>query len=317
MSRFLQELESRTLFAADYAADQAQIVADAAAARDALKSASLQIAAGVKVIATDLRAGRTPANQAANAGLLRTLKSHVASARATLRADTMHLLGAGTALSRRVAASAQRLTLDPGNPLILAKLAADVPALQMVIQTRMDQLQTDLQNISLDTDVAAIVAANPANTDLATHADAAQTSGSAAVNAFVGAATTFATDVAGLITDVDQLPKTPNIVGNYNGVGVTTAGEGIGHKVSLAVHITGEADDGSLTGMVTVTQAGEPANMLTLTGSVTEDGTFSATLDDPSGMNGGATLAGNVVGKTISGTYVGSADSGTFSIKRP
>src|SRR5436305_15048871 len=56
MSRFLQALESRTLFAVDFGAAQAQVVADAVAARAALESASAGIAAGIKMISAGPRA---------------------------------------------------------------------------------------------------------------------------------------------------------------------------------------------------------------------------------------------------------------------
>src|SRR5438067_2329214 len=119
MSRFIQSLESRTLFTASFANDQLQILADAAAIKGALKSAGAVMAADMKLIAADVKAVTTTANKATNAELLTALKADVTQALALLRADQTPLL-ASAGLARRAAAEGQSLTLNPVNPTVRA-----------------------------------------------------------------------------------------------------------------------------------------------------------------------------------------------------
>jgi hypothetical protein len=315
MSHFIQTLESRTLFAATLAEDQLIILADAVAARASLKVAASTMSADVKAIAADLRPLTTASNRAANAGLLKALKADVAVTLATLRADGKALLAKSTAMARRVAAVGKALQLRPGTPALQARLAADLPALQAAITAAMANIQTHLNAIDLATELNAIVNANPSGTALAAHAQAAESNVSTVIGSFAAAVNEFQTDVGTLITNASSLPTGPYLVGNYTGAATATTGPEAGVKFALTVEFTSQGADGALAGTVTVKAPNEPAMSMTLVGSVSEDGTFTATLtgDTP---DEGVTLTGQVTGSIISGTYVGTGDTGTFTLKR-
>jgi len=324
MSRFVQSLESRTLFAATptkatFITDELHIFADAATTRADLKAAAAVIAADTKTIAADLKSLSTASNKASNAALLKTLKVDEVKALVTLRVDEAVLLGPATGLSRRSAAHGIALLLHPTNVHLQALVAADEAALAIVTTAPLAKLKVDTQNVGIGTDLTNIANANPSSTLLATHIQNFGNDGMTAVTNFVTAAMKFTTDVGTLAADLGATPTTgttiPNLVGTFNGSATATAGTHVGRVSTLVVHITTEGANGSLTGSITITNPGSSPMTQTLTGMVTANGTFTATVTDSSGN--GATLSGTAVGKTISGTYAstgGSSDSGTFKV---
>lgn len=313
MSSFIQSLENRTLFAAAFAAEQAQVVADAAAVRLALNTASKAIAAEVKTLAADLRPLTTPTNRATNRALLKALKTDVAASMKTLRLDGRNLLTKSTALSRKVAATGHRLTLRPGDPKLMAKLATDLPALVVTTAASVLQLGADLAAVDFAPELTALAAANPTGTVLAGHAISAGVNAAASLAAFAAAAATFQTNVGILASHVDALPDTPSLVGTWAGDGDETFGPDTGTHFALVARFTSQSATGALTGTVRVTPTGGGTVTMTLTGTVTEDGAFNATA---TGNGETSTLTGTVNGSTISGTYTGTEGGGTFSITR-
>lgn len=326
MSRFVQSLESRTLFAATptkatFITDELRIFADAATTRADLKATAAVIAADTKTIAADLKSLSTASNKASNDALLKTLKTDEIKTLVTLRVDEAVLLGPTTGLSRRSAAHGMALLLHPTNVHLQALVAADEAALGTVTAAPLAKLKADSKASAIGTDLMNIAAANPSSTLLATHIQNFQTDGNTAVGNFVAAAMKFTTDVGTLASDLSATPTTaaiPNLVGTYNGSATATAGSHVGRVSTLVVHITTEGANGSLTGSITITNPGSSPMTQSLTGMVTANGTFTATVTDTSG--GGATLAGTAVGKTISGTYASTGtggDSGTFTVHMP
>lgn len=316
MSRFIQSLEARTLFAAAFAAEQAQVVADAAAARAALNSAVKTVATDIKTLTADLRPLTTPANRAANAALLKAVKADVAASVKTLRADARTLLTKSTALARKVAATGNGLTQRPGNPKLMAKLAADLPALILTTQASMAQLSTHIAAMDIEPELTALTAANPAGTVLAGHAVSTVINAGAALTVFGNAAVTFATDVATLAAHVDALPDTPSLVGSWAGGADETSGPEAGLHITLVAKFTSQGLDGSVAGTIRGTPTGGTTVTMTLVGTIAEDGTFTATGTPTGSLQSTTTLTGTLSGNTITGTYVTATGGGTFSISR-
>ena len=324
MSRFVQYLEPRTLFTATptkatFFADALQIFADAATTRADLKATAAVVAADTKTIAADLKSISTASNKASNAALLRTLKIDEIKTLVTLRVDENVLVGPTSGLSRRSAAHGIELLSHPTNVHLQALVSADEAALGTETAAPLAKLKADSNATSIGTDLMNIANANPSSTLLATHLQNFQTDGNTAVGNFVAAAMKFTTDVGTLASDLSATPTTaaiPNLVGTFNGSATATAGNHVGRVSTLVVTITAEGTNGSLTGSVTITNPGSSPMTQSLTGMVTANGTFTATV---SGAGGGATLSGTAVGNTISGTYAstgGGNDSGTFSVHK-
>ena len=316
MSAFIQSLEGRTLFAAAFAAEQLKVVADAAAARAALTAAAKTMAAEMKTLATDLRPLATPTNRAANLALLKALKADVAASVKTLRLDARNLLTRSTALSRRVAATGNALTLRPGNPQLMARLAADLPALVLTTQASLAQLSADIAAMDIEPELTALTAANPTAAVLAGHALGTLVNAGAALSTFGTAAVTFATDVATLATRVDALPDTPSLIGTWAGGADETFGPEAGLHVTLVAKFTSQRIDGALTGTIRGTPTGGTTINMTLVGTIAEDGTFTATATPTGDLQSTTTLTGTLSGNTISGTYATAQGGGTFSISR-
>ena len=315
MSRFVQSLESRTLFAAAFAAEVSQVSADAAAARTALNVAVKTVATDIKTLAADLRPLTTATNRAANVALLRTLKADVAAGVKTLRLDARNLLTKSTALAQG-SRHRQRPDAAPGNPKLMAKLATDLPALVTTTQAAMAQLGADIDAMDIEPELTALTAANPTGTILAGHALTLLVNAGAALTAFGTVAQTFGTDVATLASHVDALPDTPSLVGNWAGGADETFGPEAGLHITLVGKFTSQAIDGSLAGTIRGTPTGGTTITMTLVGTIAEDGAFTATGTPTGSVQSTTTLTGTLSGNTISGTYVTSTGGGTFSISR-
>lgn len=323
MSRFVQSLEPRTLFAATptkatFIADEVQIFADAATTRADLKATAAIVAADTKTIAADLKSISTASNKASNAALLKQLKTDEVKTLVTLRVDEAILLGPASGLSRRSAAHGIELLSHPTNVHLQALVSADEAALGTVTTAPLAKLKADSNASAIGTDLMNIANANPSSTLLATHVQNFESDGNTATGNFVAAAMKFTTDVATLASDLGATPTTgaiPNIVGTYSGSATSTAGNHVGRVSTLSVQIASETAGGAFTGTVTVTQPGSSPMTSTMTGTVTANGTFTATLMDSGGNT--TTLNAHVTATTISGTYASSGgDSGTFSVHK-
>ena len=317
MSRFVQVLETRTLFAAGMFSDeQAQVVADAAAARAALTAAAKTVAADLRTLAADLRPLTTAENRATNAALLKALKADVAAGVKTLRLDAQNLLTKSTALARRVAATGNALAQRPGTPRLMERLAADLPALVSTTQASMTQLSADIAATDIEPELTALTAANPTAAVLAAHALTTLVNAGAALTVFGDAAVTFATRVAALATAVDALPDTPSLVGTWAGGADETSGPEAGLHITLLAKFTDQNLDGSLTGTIRGTPTGGTTIAMTLVGTIAENGTFPATATPTGDLQSTTTLTGTLSGNTISGTYVTAQGGGTFTLSR-
>jgi hypothetical protein len=323
MCRFIQSLESRTLLSATLTremvlADQMGVIADVAATRVNFKAVASGIAADTRTIAADLKSLATPASRTANAALLATLRADAHTGLATLRADNAHLLGVTSGVLHRSSAHALALLAHPTNTKLQALVAADMAALATVAAAPLAQLQADLQGFSLDADLTGIADANPTGTQLATDVAGAKTSQAAAIGTFGASAVKVQTDAGALATDLAAAPtgSYPDLVGTYTGSTKTTSGSHAGTVGTLVVTITGESATGALTGSVTVTNPGQPAENQSLSGTVGTGGSFSATVTGTAGE--GATLAGKASATKIGGTFASldGRDGGTFSVTR-
>jgi hypothetical protein len=316
MSQLIQSLEGRTLFAAAFGAEQAQVLADAAAARAALTAAAKTVSTDIKTLTADLRPLTTAANRATNLALLKALKADVAVSVKTLRLDARNLLSKSTALSRRVAATGNALTLRPGNVKLMDKLAADLPALVLTTAASMAQLSADMAAMDIEPELTALTAANPTGTVLAGHAVSTLVNAGAALVAFGTAATTFQADVAILAARVDALPDTPSLVGTWAGGADETFGPEAGLHITLVAKFTSQGIDGSLAGTVRGTPTGGTTITMTLVGTIAEDGTFTATATPTGSLQSTTTLTGTLSGNTLSGTYTTDQGGGTFTLTR-
>jgi hypothetical protein len=310
MTSFIQSLESRTLFA--FADDYLAIAADAAAGREAMKAAASVMRADLKEMTVAVRAASTPANRASNAGELRLLKADVTGSLAELRASTRRLFGRTTAVARRVATTAGVLQSRPGNLRLQARLASALSALGTVSTTDLVDVDEDLSALNPAPTYNILAFANPSVAPLAA---AALANVAGAVNSVDAAVTEFAADLETLFANAGNLPTGPQLVGRYIGTARDTTGPFAGVRTGLEVQFQSQAEDGSLTGLVGISEPGEALRILTLTGTVTEAGVLTGTLAGPDPEDD-ITLTGTVIGNTITGTYTSPNGVGTFTIRR-
>ena len=327
MSRFIQSLESRTLFAATpvtkaaLLADRAALVADAKMAKADVVALGASLKTDTQSIQTDLKG-----SGAANAALLRTLRSDEGKTRGTVNKDLNTLLGPALGLASRSIAHAIAL-INHSSPAVEARITADLTALATVIAAPLAKLEADLQAPAIGTDLSAITSANPTNTTLASDSSKLQTDASTAVGTLTGATSTFQDGISTVSSDVAAAPPgptgpggstIPNLVATYTGTSTETVGTHVGRVAALQVTFSSESAAGALTGTATVTEPGNSPVSFSVSGSVDASGAFTATFTDTSGQGQGATITGHVSGKTVSGTYHGNAgDSGTFTASKP
>jgi hypothetical protein len=321
MSKFIQSLESRTLLSgtpvtqATLAADDALIVANAATAKGDLKTLSAAAKADMKTIQTDLKG--LPKT---NAPLLKKLKADESKLLVQITKDLNALLNPGKALGKRATVDGESL-LKKATARLQAKVGAEGTTLGLVTLATLAKLQADSQGTAIVADLQALAAANPGSAVIAADTTKTMTDLSTQNMALVTAATTFQTGTGTLATDLGSAASAssifPTVTGTYSGTATETAGKHVGRVAAMSFDFTGESPAGALTGTVTLTEPGNSPVTLTLAGTVTATGAFSATLTDPSGQGNDATLAGKVLGTTITGTYQatgGGSSRGTFSV---
>ena len=318
MSRFIQSLESRQLLSAvpvdkpTLVADQALVVADGAAARADLRSLAAVVRTDTAKIQTDLR-GLPKTNLV----LMRTLRTDEAKLLAHVTVDLNQLLNPGTAVARQSTA-AGGLLLTRATLGLQARVGAEVTALGTITVAPLAKFQDDLQGTAVLADLQALVDANPTATTLATDAAQMMTDTSDAATTLGNSASAFATDVGGLAADLGSALANssllPMLTGTYSGSARKTGGNHIGQVTALTMDITSEGTDGSLSGSLMIAETGNGPATLTLTGTVSDTGAFTASVTD--GGNNDSVLTGKVVGTTITGTYGGGGDSGVFSLHK-
>jgi hypothetical protein len=326
MSRFIQSLESRTLFAASpvtkatLLADRAAILAEAKAARADLGALGATLNADTRVVQTDLRG-----SGASNAALFRTLRGDEGKTRATVNKDLNTLLGPTLGLANRTIGHGIAL-INHSSAAIDARITADLAALATAIAAPLAKLETDLQAPTIGTDLQAISSANATNTTLATDISKLEGDTSTAAATLTAGTTTFQGGIDTVSSDVAAAPPgptgpggstIPNVVATYSGTATETSGTHAGRVSTLQMTFTSESATGAFSGTGTVTNPGQTANSFNVTGSVSANGTFTATFVDPTGQQHGATLTGHVSGNTISGTYQSNGTSGTFTASKP
>ena len=200
MSRFIEPLESRTLLSASastLSTDFSAIATDAGAVKSAFIQLEVALAGDYKAILTDLKGSKGSSSQ------LKTLKSDGKKALNTLKKDGLALL--------KAAVIAKRATTD-GTKLIAksstaqtTKVNKDITALGSATTTPLANIQNDSQHTGIGSDLDALAAANPSNTQLATDAAKTKTDANTQGSAFVSASQTFSDAVATLKTDLATL----------------------------------------------------------------------------------------------------------------
>lgn len=328
MSRLIQSLEPRTLFSATSAeaalllGDARQVTASAAGVRTDLRVAISTATTGLNKVAADVKTTTTPANRASNAALVRALRAGELSTFAKLRVDQTALLTIGASLSTRSVADARALLLHPTSATIQARVAADITALTTEPAARLATFQADAQSDLIGAALANLIAANSANTALATDAGDFQSGGAAAaaIGNVITAAGSFTGTISTLGTDVNSTTTgstVPNLVGTYLGQ-VTDGSHNAGLPSNWTLDITTEGADGSFSGTITTTQNGNTSSQTeSVTGSVTAAGSFSLTVSDPTTHQAGGSLTGTVSGTTLSGTFDdGIGGTGPFTLTK-
>ncbi|HEX5243205.1 MAG TPA: hypothetical protein VFW23_08055 [Tepidisphaeraceae bacterium] len=321
MSRFIQSLESRTLLSASSTevatllADVKQVKATSVTVRADMKLAAAAATADLRHITADLKSSTTSANRAANAGLLKAVKTADASDLAKLKTDQTALLAAGASLSAHSAADAKALLLHPTSTVLQAKVAADVNALSTQPAAKLAIFQADTQSNPIQTPLDNLVSANQSNTALVTDVGDFGGSGTLATafSNLTTAVADFINTLASLSTDVTAASAgstLPNMVGTFTGQ-VSDGSHNQGLASNWTLVITTEGTDGTFSGTLTTTSNGntqsETANV---SGSVAANGSFSLTVSDSSNQQSGGSMTGTISGTTLSGTFSDAAGGG-------
>jgi hypothetical protein len=202
MSRFIQSLESRTLFAVTaptLAADLSAITGDDKAVRTDLTSLQKSAAADQKTLSADLKGSGS-----ANAALLRMLKVDENRALAAIKKDVNSLLKA-TSLSRKSVNQGQALIKKPTSTSLQKNVSADVNSLNTATTAPLSNLQSDTMGTGVGSDLTAITNANPSNTALATDVATARSDLSTLGTALTTGAQKYSTDVHTLASDLSTL----------------------------------------------------------------------------------------------------------------
>lgn len=323
MSRFIQSLEPRTLLSATVTkatllADRAALLAEAKSARGGLTALVATLTHDTKTVQTDLKGGPKT-----DATLLKTLRTDEGATKALVHKDLNALLGPSQALANRTIGQGLA-SMSHSNATLQAKIAADLAQLATVTAAPLAKLSADLQAATVGADLQAIGAANPANATLVADIAKLESDVSTAGGTLSTAATSFQTGVSTASSDVAAAPAgptgptgstIPTITGSYSGSATATAGNHVGRVQSLHITISTESAAGALTGSAVV-QGSNGTSTQTLTGTVDANGTFTATVVDPTDPTNGATLSGHVSGHTITGTYQSTGDSGTFTVTK-
>lgn len=205
MGRFVQQLESRTLFAATPLAaaglvtDLAAIAADLKAVKTTLTASAKAIGPDLKKLATDLKT----AGGADNLALARKLVPDANKTFAVLRSVMAKMTGPVMGASARSVAHGVALARNSGTAAI-ANVQADVALLANIMTAPMTSAANALAASAIAGDIAAAGTNNPANDTIA--ADLAKvTADQATFAGFTGAAQSLLGNLTKLSTDLAAL----------------------------------------------------------------------------------------------------------------
>lgn len=177
MSKFVQTLEPRTLFAAtatELSTDLSNVIHDAAATRVALHAERSAAIADEHAVLVSLRG---LSNKQQNAALVRTLNIDDASHSAKVGVAQARFLDKAVALSAIATAEGKALLLHPTNTHLQARFTAAVSALDTQLPPLLSNLQSlnSAAVLAYATDMNAIANANPSSTAVAGNVATAKT----------------------------------------------------------------------------------------------------------------------------------------------
>jgi hypothetical protein len=204
MNRYLEGLENRTLNSATPAvlfADEMKLAADSKATVVALRQLRPAVAVDLKNVRADVMAlPKSPANIA----LANALKNHSNQFAAILLSDYNKLIAISTRAMNRVMVDGFKLKLKPTNVTLQAKLQADLVNFEAAIVVPSAKFAADmtLAGTTLGTDAAALVAANPTATKLASDLQQMQVDAGAAFGNVQITLAQGQTDLAKFVTDL-------------------------------------------------------------------------------------------------------------------
>jgi hypothetical protein len=205
MSRFVQTLESRTLFSvtipANVVTDIGMLLGDSRALRADFQTHVPVLHADFRAVGKDLKG--LP-NNGTNHALLGKLRGDAGHWMGVVRGDMAGLLHAGTPAVRHAIMDGMRVFMDPNDLIAKAKLAADLTAVQSVLAAPMATLATDVQSAGamLTADLNALTAANPTDTALQGDVNKVESDGSAMLMGVGGDVQKLNSDVTQLVTDL-------------------------------------------------------------------------------------------------------------------
>jgi hypothetical protein len=205
MSAFLEQLESRTLFAASplaavgAAGDELLVLNDARTIRADVQRCAPLLLGDLHAITADLHALPASAN---NRQLLSHLKADEQKYLTSLKADVAGLLRTGAPTARKAIADGIRFFLNPTSAAARNRLAADLAALQAIATAPLATLQSHVTaaQTAVLADLNAISAANPTDTSLAATVQKGQTDSTSCI-------TTINADVQKIQSDISTLSK--------------------------------------------------------------------------------------------------------------
>lgn len=179
MNRFLEKLETRELFSATTAtifAGLLQVSRDAMQVQKDLRGTLPALHADLKTVKADLKQLPLSKN---NIQLLTRLHTDQVKCFAKLSGDYAKLMRVSTVAMNKVMMDAFKVMAKPNDEAAKAKLTADIVAAQTAAAAPTEKFMTDLNACAttLNADVAALVAANPTATKLATDLQTMQAHG--------------------------------------------------------------------------------------------------------------------------------------------
>lgn len=334
MNNWVQSMESRVLFAATaagLAADLATIKADAAAIKVDNTNLNAVSKADRKAIATDLKAAPKTASKT-NAPLLRTFNTDDGLILQRLQNNLMAMLLVQLDATAGVS-NADKVIAKPTNIAAQSTVAGDIFALNNAPTHPLSRLPVvESETSQITTDLAALTAANPTLTQLATDAAKTPTDLSpiftqlnADANAYVAALAALATD----LMPYEPPPTTsPSLVGDYNGYittnGVNVLGSTVGQQTfAFELNIASQtlttlsgtitADGNSASGTIAVTELVTGHVVMKVVNS-------SATIILQGSLNLKPTKHGLPPGAVITGTgdlnFNGNDIAGSFAVSK-
>ena len=204
MNRYMETLEGRTLCSATTTqlwADEMQLAADSRATITALRAVIPAVRPDILAVRTDIL--KLPRNLT-NLVLVTKLQVDCFKASTTLLMDYAMTVAVGTRAINKLFADGVMLKLMPTNALLQAKLQVDMAFFQAASAGPDAKLTADMTafGTTIAADAAALVAANPTATQLATDVQKFQTDATASLAPVQAALNKAGTDLTKLVTDL-------------------------------------------------------------------------------------------------------------------